>query len=116
MTEQFTKGDIIQGSKSGKDESYHPIVYFEEIDDLFFLGGMITHSKSFGNVELNDSHFEKKIDDNPKPSFFVRNYLIKKQEWGPYKTIGRLSKKGIQFIESNLKNTEPEIWENYLTK
>lgn len=116
MTEQFTKGDIIQGSKRGKDESYHPIVYFDEIDDLFFLGGMITHSKSFGNVELNDSHFENKIDDNPKPSFFVSNYLIKKLEWGPYKTIGRLSKKGIQFIESNLKNTEPEIWENDLTK
>ena len=116
MTKKFTKGDIIQGTKRNKDESYHPIVYFEEIDNLFFLGGMITHSKEFGNIELNNSHFNLKIDNNPNPSHFVKNYLIKKQEWGPYKKIGELSEKGIQFIERKLKNTIPEIWENYLDK
>ena len=116
MTKQFTEGDIIQGAKRNKDESYHPIVYFEEIDNMFFLGRMITHSKAFGNIELDNSHFDQKIDNNPNPSYFVKNYLVKKQEWGPYKTIGKLSEKGIQFIEGKLKNTNPEIWENYLTK
>lgn len=116
MTEQFTKGDIIQGAKIGKDESYHPIVYFGEMDGLFFLGGMITHSKAYGNIKLDDSHFNQKIDNNPKPSYFVKNYLVKKQEWGPFKQIGQLSNKGTLFIEENLKNTDPEIWENYLTK
>lgn len=116
MTDHFTKGDIIQGAKRNKDESFHPIIYFDEIDGLFFLGGMITHSKSFGNIELDDSHFENKIDANPKPSFFVKNYLVKKQDWGPFTQIGKLSQQGIEFIEGKLKNTNPEIWENYLTK
>lgn len=116
MTEQFTKGDIIQGAKRGIDESFHPIIYFDEIDDLFFLGGMITHSKAYGNIKLDDSHFAQKIDNNPKPSFFVKNYLVKKQDWSPYKQIGKLSQKGIEFIEGKLKNTNPEVWENYLTK
>lgn len=113
---QFTKGDIIIGAKRNKDESYHPIVYFEEIDNFFFLGGMITHSKEFGNIQLDDSHFEIKIDKNPNPSYFVKNYLIKKQDWGPFKLIGKLSEIGIQFMENEIKNTDPEVWENYLTK
>lgn len=116
MTSQFTQGDIILGSRRNKDESFHPIVYFEEGDNLFFLGGMITHSKAFGNIELEDLHFEQKIDNNPKTSYFVKNYLLKKQEWGPFKQIGKLSTKGIEFIIDNLKNTNPEIWDNYSTK
>ncbi|RYJ51095.1 hypothetical protein DR871_014330 [Flavobacterium petrolei] len=116
MTIHFTKGDIIRGSKTNIDESYHPIVYFEEQDGVFFLGGMITHSKAFGNIALDDSHFEQKIDNNIKTSYFVKNYLIKKQEWAPFVKIGKLSISGIEFITENLENTTPEIWENYLTK
>ncbi|WP_166388007.1 hypothetical protein [Polaribacter sp. 11A2H] len=116
MTEQFTEGDIIQGNQRDENEAIHPIVYFEEIDDMFFLGAMITHSKAYGNIRLEDSHFNYKIDDNPEPSFFVKNYLVKKQEWAPYTKIGELSKSGIEYIKSNLNDTKPEIWENYLTK
>ena len=116
MTNQFSKGDIIIGEKRNRNQSYHPIVYFEEIDDLFFLGGMITHSKKFGNVQLKDIHFVQKIDDNPKPSFFVKKFLVKKQEWGPYKLIGKLSNDGVSHIENNKSKTKPEIWEDYLTK
>jgi hypothetical protein len=113
MTQQFTKGDIIQGFKREKDESFHPIVYFKEIDNLFFLGGMITHSKKYGNIELDDSHFDQKIDENPKTSYFVKSYLLKKQEWGPFEQIGKFSNKGVEFIEEKLKKTNPEVWENY---
>ena len=116
MTKSFNKGDIIQGAKRNKDESYHPIIYFGEIDGSYFLGGMITHSRKFGNVELNNSHFDHKISHDNQPSYFVKNYLIKKHEWGPYRLIGNLSDVGVRFIESNLKQSKPEIWENYLTK
>lgn len=114
MTNQFEKGDIIQGSKRRKNEAYHPIIYFEEIDEIYFKGGMITHSENFGNIKLEISHFEQKIDNNPKASYFVNKPLIKKQEWEPFILIGKLSKSGIEFIEKNLKNKNSETWENYL--
>ncbi|MFZ1809314.1 MAG: hypothetical protein WAU36_18920 [Cyclobacteriaceae bacterium] len=112
MNDQFNKGDIILGVERGaKDKAYHPIIYFKEIDALFFLGGMITHSKKFGNIPLSDTHFEKKISSEPQ--FFVKNYLIKKMEWSPFKAIGQLTQEGISFVESHLEGTEPQIWEDY---
>ena len=113
MTNQFTKGDIIQGTLRGRDESYHPIIYFGEIDSDYFHGGMITHSNQHGNVRLNDNHFNQKIDNDPRPSYFVNNKLIKKQEWGPFHKIGELSEEGIQFINSNINGTTPQNWEDY---
>lgn len=112
MPIQFNKGDIIQGKQRGaKDKAYHPIIYFEEIDAHFFLGGMITHSNNYGNVRLEDSHFEQKIHEDPQ--YFVKNYLIKKMEWSPFKLIGRLSKEGINFVELQLHGTIPQVWEEY---
>lgn len=116
MTDKYNKGDILKGSKNRRDQAYHPIIYLGEKDDTYFIGGMITHSPEYGNIELSDNHFEKKIDNNPKPSFFVNNYLVKKLEWGPFVNVGRLSAEGIKYVEKELSSTEPKIWENYLPK
>jgi len=113
MTETFSSGDIIRGAKHGKDESFHPIIYFGEIDSTFFDGGMITHSSKFGNIELQDEHFTQKIDTNSRPSYFVKNYLIKKQDWGPFTKIGQLSERGLEFVKSQLEGTTPVVWEAY---
>ena len=78
MINHFRIGDIIQGSN---DESYHPIIYFGEKDLNYFIGGMITHSGGYGNIKLEDIHFNNKIDSNPNPSYFVRNYLLKKEDY-----------------------------------
>jgi hypothetical protein len=114
MDHQFNKGDIIQGRHRARDEAYHPIVYFKELNNEYFIGGMITHAKAYGNIQLLDSHFERKINSDSRPNFFVKNYLIKKMEWSPFKLIGRLSKEGVNFVTSHLNGTEPQVWEDYL--
>lgn len=118
MTSSFSEGDIIQGALRGKDKSYHPIIYLGEVDTdtEFFLGGMITHSNKFGNLRLQDSHFVQKINLDSRPSYFVKNYLLKKQEWGPFSKIGELSSEGLDFVQSNLEGSTPEIWDNYIKK
>ncbi len=42
--QQFTKEEIIQGLKREIDESFHTIVYFKEIVDLFLIDRMITNA------------------------------------------------------------------------
>ena len=115
MTNHFNIGDILEGAKKGRNEAYHPIIYLEETDkNDFFLGGMITHSSTSDNVKLEDAHFEEKIDIDSRPSYFVNSYLFKKQKWGPFNVIGKLSKEGISFVNDNLNGSEPMIWEEYL--
>jgi hypothetical protein len=114
MTEHFTYGDIIRGSLNGRNEAYHPIIYFKEVDSLYFQGGMITHSSGFENIKLEEYHFNQKLGTNPRPSFFVKSYLLKKQEWGPFIKVGELSKTGIEFVKSKLEGTTPQVWEDYL--
>jgi len=115
MTNHFNIGDILQGEKNLRNEAYHPIIYLGETDkNDFFLGGMITHSSTSNNVRLEDVHFERKIDKDSRPSYFVNNFLFKKQEWGPFNVIGKLSNDGISFVKDNLNGSEPRIWEEYL--
>ncbi len=112
MSDQLKRGDIIQGKQRGaKDKAYHPIIYFEEFDAHFFVGGMITQSEKYGNIRLGDSHFDQKISN--KPQFFVKNYLLKRMEWQPFNLLGRLSEEGINFVMSHLEGTEPQLWEDY---
>ncbi|MEQ8358045.1 MAG: hypothetical protein RH860_01065 [Cytophagales bacterium] len=113
MTSNFSVGDIIQGKLRGLDESFHPIIYFGEINIEFFDGGMITHSCGFGNVRLQNKHFSQRINSDSRPSYFVKNYLLKKQEWGPFQKIGELSNEGIKFVKSQLIGTTPQVWEDY---
>lgn len=115
MTENFSIGDIIIGTIRRKNAALHPIVYLRDAPDSgLFLGAMLTHSSEFGNLKLDDHHFIQKIDADPRPSFFVKNYLLKKEEWGPFRKVGRLSGIGISFMLTQLKGTSPELWEDYI--
>lgn len=82
MTSQFKKGDIVIGAKRRRDQSFHPIIYFGEIDGNFFEGGMITHSQRGGNVRLEDSHFAKKIDTDPTTELFRAKLFNKETRMG----------------------------------
>ena len=115
MTDAFNKGEIIRGAKRARGEAVHPIVYLEERDANFFLGAMITHSAKFGNIVLKAVHFDKKPVGNGKPSYLVKHCFLKKSEWGPFNSVGRLSAAGIRYVEESLKGTTPEIWEDYLS-
>ena len=118
MTKHFNIGDILKGTRRGKNEAFHPIIYLGEASQNqidFFIGGMITHSKKFRNIKFKDIHYKVKIDNDSRSSYFVNNYLYKKQEWGPFRIIGKLSKEGIGFVLDNIKGSKPEIWEKYLS-
>lgn len=110
MTNHFTKGDIIIGEERNGNDSFHPIIYFGEKDADFFIGGMISHSDGYRNIKLEDVHFDSKIDSDSEPSYFARSYLLKKQEWGPFDLIGRLSETGVSFVEEHLDGTTPILF------
>ena len=112
-TSHIQEGDIIRGAKIDRNEAYHPIIYLGENDNVYFLGAMMTHSSDYDNIKLEEYHFEEKIDTNPKPSFIVKNYLLKRQEWAPFDKVGKLSFEGINFVKTCLKDTKPELWEDF---
>ena len=110
----YTEGDILLGAKRKQKEARHPIIFISEHDRMFFLGAMITHSDNHGNIPLTDKHFEIKGKLDDKPQFLVQQLLLKKQEWGPFKKIGRLNSVGVKFVLDHVKKTEPTYWEDYL--
>lgn len=114
------KGDIVFGRK--KSKAIHPIVYLRGKDDNFFIGAMLTKSKNFSdNILMEKSHFEEKDSRGSKYKFYfnnthlVKTELIKKEEWKPFRKVGELTEKGIEFVESNIKKTSPILWEDYLS-
>ena len=105
--QQALKGDILaeQDVKDG-----HYIVYlapYDKNEDLF-IGAMLTHSVINQNIPLQEDHFAK-TDENGvqyKVTFdesFVANHPVyKKIEGSLFEKVGRLSEKGIHFIEENI--------------
>ena len=104
------KGEIVRGTQRGKDEAFHPIIFIKDHDASQFIGVMITHSAKFGNIELTDSHFENNPSKDGKRNYFVGCYLLKRNDWGPFKSIGQLSEDGVTFVTSQLKETKPRMW------
>ena len=112
------KGDIVKGVKT-----LHPIVFLKREGEDQFIGCIITHSSSAdypNNIGLQPEHFFEK-DENEinfevlyDKSYFVKLSLIKKNDWGPFKTKGKLTQSGIDFIETYLKKTQPTLWRDYI--
>lgn len=112
-------GDIVWGRKGS--DAFHPIVYWGNHDKNFFVGIMLTTSPNHAdNILMAEKHFNKKDSNGKKCKFcfnnthFVDKKLIKKDEWGPFKKVGELTKEGIEFIESKISNKKPVFWEHYL--
>lgn len=116
MNRFFESGDILQGKYRGKNEAYHPIVFLSNYNEDFFIGCMLTHHEGHGNIRLEESHFNLEKCTDTRPSYIVNSFLLKKNEWGPFTIIGRLSKSGLQFLNQNVGNTNPIIWEDYLNR
>ncbi len=116
----MTKGDVIKGEKTD-----HPIVFIKNDVDDQFIGCMITHSSSDlypNNIGLKSAHFFEKDDEGNDwkikydNSYFVELYLIKRNDWGPYKIKGRLTQDGVEFVEKYLKGKTPIWWNEYNKK
>lgn len=116
----FEKGDIIWVDLENRHPSRlkHPAVVWEDTDDEFdFYGIMLTHaipSKRFDNILMDETHFETEYEITFSNTHFVNQLFIKFQEWGPFYKGGRLTQRGIKFIENELTHTEPMSFDKYI--
>lgn len=114
----FSKGDIIYGRR--KSDAIHPIIYLADKDSFFFYGAMITHSSQNENILMKPEHFfeynenHKKFEVQFHNSSIVNCTLLKKNEWFPFRLVGRLTDLGIEFVEFHLKLETAITWEEYL--
>jgi hypothetical protein len=79
----FIKGDIVWGEKNknkgGKHAHY--IIYLDEhsTDVNLFVGAMLTHSTSYGNIKLLPEHFKEKDSNGDDFKFKYENsYIVNK--------------------------------------
>jgi len=88
-----------------------------------FEGVMLTHTKpkkDYDNIELKEEHFEKENERGEKyhfqfdKTYFVKTKLLKEAQWGPFKQVGKLTKEGVDYLESYLKELKPINWHHYL--
>jgi len=117
---KMLKGEIYIGEKTK-----HPIIFLREENSEQFIGCIITKSKSKtyqNNIALTRDHFEETDKNGNKfqiqfiNSHFVNLQLIKKNDWGPFTQTGKLTEKGIQFLETHLKKDNPTLWSDYMKK
>ena len=117
------KGDILKGSKRGREAAFHFIAFLDGRDGNSFIGAVLTHSSRYGNnVLMAEEHFKKTGTNDKKfefqfgDSYLVKGKFIKLQDWGPFTKIGELTKKGIDFVDSETKDLEPELWDDYFER
>ena len=114
------KGDIIFGRK--KSDAIHPIVYLKDSDGGYFIGAMLTTSKNFAdNILMNAEHFKVSDEKGVKyelqynNTHLVKAKLLKRNEWEPFRKIGKLSDTGIKFVESKIDQEHEKLWEDYIS-
>lgn len=117
----MNKGDILEATDKSRVAGYHYIVYYESISANEFAGTFISTDGSFEqNIEMTDNHFEE-YDENDElydirndGSFLARAKLIKLESWGPFTKVGQLSNVGVEFLENNIGDLEPIVWEDLI--
>lgn len=114
---KFKKGDVIEGVHK---DAYHPILFLEEKDEIFFYGIMLTKAENYDtNIMLPEKYIVTHKDGVAFPfqynnTHFVRAKLLKKIEWEPFNKIGEISSEGIEFVESNIALDEAKLWEEFI--
>ncbi|SEB22282.1 hypothetical protein [Pedobacter hartonius] len=115
---EANKGDILWSNnnlnKSGRTAHY--MVFMKPYDKHYFVGAMITHSKKFDNLPLEESYLKKTdsfgkghkvVYDN---SLVVSQPLFKKLDWQPFEKVGELTAEGIAFIEKHILGSAPGFY------
>ncbi|MTI38277.1 hypothetical protein [Fulvivirga lutimaris] len=117
----FEKGDIIWVEVEKRDPEVlkHPAVVWSDLveDGSDFNGIMLTHSEPserFNNILMLEEHFEPNHEIKFSRTHFVNQVFIKFESWGPFFKAGKLTVEGIEFIDSNLNNSDPITFEDYL--
>lgn len=110
------KGDVLLATKRKRTEGYHLIIYWQKhVDSTFFVGLMLTTDYSRpDNLKMLAQHFGCGFIYNN--THVVNAFLLKPNEWGPFRKIGCLTQSGLKFIEENVDTSNPKIWTDYLSK
>lgn len=114
----WQKGDILYAKKAS--DARHPIIFVEGHDDTYFIGGVLTHFQEISkNIPMKESHFCVSDKNGVKyevcydGSYLVKAKLLKRLDWLPFRKVGQLTDEGLSFINTNLKNQDPMVWEDY---
>lgn len=82
---------------------------------------MLTTSENYEeNIPMEENHFEtKNLDQNNykikyQNSHLVLAKLMRLESWGPFRIVGKLTIKGVEFVENHIDNLEKILWEDYL--
>lgn len=114
----FTKGDVIFGRKNS--DAIHPILFLEDRDNTYFIGVMLTHAADYGNIALEKKHILEEDEQGRKFPFqfnnthFVKARLLKKNEWMPFRKIGKMSTEGVSVVEANINLNQEVLWEDFI--
>ncbi len=105
------KGDLLWGTKRGKKEARHPLVFIEGPDaapNAVVLTHSPTSRKYPCNIKLPNIY-----DKNGEVTYFISHRIAKIAEWGPYIKSGRLRKEDMDLIEEHIPSTESMTWHEY---
>jgi len=114
------KGDIFGPAttiENGNNKHLHYMVYLEPLpaNHEFFIGALLTHAAMNNNIPLHKDHFIE-TDENGElykvtfdNSMIANHPVYKKNNLDASRIAGRLSKKGIDFIEENIAPYERQF-------
>lgn len=112
-------GDILyaKNNKNVNGIPSHYMVYLGPSAQAgIFMGAMLTSSDKHGNTPLQIGHFETTDPSgNPwqityKNSHVVSQLFYKKDEWGPFSLVGRMTNEGLNFILQTIGGTTPSYF------
>ena len=123
LGEVYKKGDILEGADRRPQAARHYIIFLEPHHSGDFICAMLTSKDTYSNnILVNTGYIREIADDGTKFKFqfnnthFVKGRFIKLGSWGPFTKIGELTKEGIDFVDSETKDLEPELWDDYLER
>jgi len=71
---------------------------------------------------MSEEHFySRDAADNEYEVFFDQTYLVealllKKLQWRPFRKVGQLTDAGIAFVDSQIGDSLPALWEEYVAQ
>lgn len=119
----WQKGDILEGTDRRREAARHYIIALEAHRLGNFVGAMLTSSDVYPeNISMKQEHVRTRADDETdfkfqfKNTHFVKGRFIKLENWGPFTKVGELTKGGMNFVDAETKDLEPEPWDDYISR
>lgn len=108
---EMKPGDILEASKKSPQEGKHPIIFLGEYHDpSFFVGTFLTHAKGYKdyeNIPFEELDFIPGYKIKDGHSYFAPVLFLKREEWGPYYKVGKLTERGLSRVQEVTGGCEP---------